>query len=311
MVTLDDRLLPVFARQHWLISLVDLRDAGGVRQQAAARIASGRWAHAEPCVYRLVGPPVTWESRLLAVILSAGPGAVVSHLAAAALHGIPGFGRGVPEISVPRGVRLRRSAARVHTSTDLNRRPATTISGIPVTDLPRTLLDVARVVGDQRLLRAIEWSRRSRGVTWSELVSTLAHHARRGRPGIRRLRRVIAANAHRSEITDSDFELLVLALLREHGLPEPALHHRVFDGDRFVAEVDLAYPDRKVAIELDGSVHLEDEVRERDLPRQNDLVLLGWTVLRFTWKRYSTRPDALVREVRGALRPQTSQPVPA
>ena len=64
------------------------------------------------------------------------------------------------------------------------------------------------------------------------------------------------------------------------------LHHKVFDGDRFVAEVDLAFPRLKIAIELDGSHHLEAEVRERDLPRQNDLVLLGWTVLRFSWKRF-------------------------
>ena len=50
--------------------------------------------------------------------------------------------------------------------------------------------------------------------------------------------------------------------------------------------------DLKIAIELDGSIHLEDDVRERDLPRQNDLVLLGWTVLRFTWKRFTERPTS-------------------
>jgi hypothetical protein len=38
---------------------------------------------------------------------------------------------------------------------------------------------------------------------------------------------VIAANAHRDEVTDSDFELLVVALLLEHGLPEPVVHHEL------------------------------------------------------------------------------------
>jgi hypothetical protein len=203
---------------------------------------------------------------------------------------------------VPRGYEHRRDGVRVHTSTDLHRSQSVVVDGIPVTGLHRTLLDLGRFVADGRLLRSIEWARRERGMTWSELIETLARHARRGRPGIRRLRRVIAANVHRSEVTDSDFELLVLILLAEAGLPAPVLHHRVMDGERFVAEVDLAYPHLRIAIELDGAAHLQAQVRERDLPRQNDLVLVGWTVLRFTWKRFVERPDLIVAEVRTAIR---------
>ena len=188
----------------------------------------------------------------------------------------------------------------MHTSTDLDRCTPTLIDGIPVTDVARTILDVGRLVGDRRLARTIEGARREGQTDWSRLISTLARHARRGRPGVARLRRVIVANAHREEITDSDLELLVIALVVESGLPEPVLHHRIFDGTRFVAEVDLAYPELRIVIELDGKVHLLPEVRERDLPRQNDLVLLGWTVLRFTWARYADRPASVVAEVRAA-----------
>jgi hypothetical protein len=183
------------------------------------------------------------------------------------------------------------------------------VDGIPVTDVARTILDIGRVVGDRRLARAVEAARRAGQTDWSRLIATLARHARRGRPGVARLRRVIAENAHREEITDSDLELLVMVLLVESGLPEPTLHHRIFDGSRFVAEVDLAYPDLRIAIELDGKVHLQPEVWERDLPRQNDLVLLGWTVLRFTWNRYRSRPSSVVAEVRAArdaARPTTA-----
>lgn len=302
MPTLDDRLLPVFLRQHWLVSAADVARAGGSTASASLRVSGGRWEKADAGVYRLVGPPATWHSRLLAPLLDIGSPAVASHFAAAALHGIPGFGQGAPEISIPRGFEHRRENVRVHTSTDLDRAKSIAIDEIPATDLPRTLLDVGRYVGDQRLLRSIEWARRERGLTWAEMIETLARHARRGRPGIRRLRRVIAANVDRSEVTDSDFELMVLALFAEVGLPAPVLHHRVTDGDRFVAEVDLAYPALRIAIELDGAVHLERDVREQDLPRQNDLVLAGWTVLRFTWKRFVERPDQIVAEVRAAIR---------
>jgi very-short-patch-repair endonuclease len=302
MSPLDQRLLPLFARQHWLVSQDDVRRAGGSWRQADARVRAGAWERVDRGVYRLVGAPTTWEGRVLAPILSIGGRTVASHACAAALHGIPGFGEGVPEISVERGLGARRADLRLHTSTDLDRTNTVVMRGVPCTSLPRTILDLARAGSDKRILRAIEWGRRTDRTVWTDLASTLARHARRGRPGIRRLRRIILANAHREEVTDSDFELLVLALLREHGLPEPVLHHRVFDGGRFVAEVDLAFPELRIAIELDGSAHLERDVRERDLPRQNDLVLLGWTVLRFTWKRFTERPESVIAEVREAIR---------
>ena len=302
MGQLDDRLMPVFAAQHWLVSRADVRRMGGTWRQERLRVERGAWEVADNGVYRLAGAPTTWESRTLAPILAIGGRTRASHHCAAALHGIPGHGQGSAEISIERGLGFRRDHVRVHTSTDLDRSDPVVVRGVPCTNLPRTILDLARTASDRRILQAIEWGRRSKRTDWSELISTLARHARRGRPGIRRLRRVIMANAHRDEVTDSDFELLVLAFLAEHGAPEPIVHHRVFDGLRFVAEVDLAYPHLKIAIELDGSTHLERDVRERDLPRQNDLVLLGWTVLRFSWTRFTQRPDAVLAEIRAAIR---------
>jgi hypothetical protein len=299
---LDHDLLPTFARQHWLASAADVRTAGGTQGAIDRRLRTGRWELADRGVYRLVGPPPSWRTSLLAPILSAGPRARASHFAAAALHGIPGYPESTPELTIPRGQGQRRPDLKVHTSTDLERSTLVVVDAIPVTDVARTILDLARTVGDKRLGRTIENARRLKATDWDQLISTLARHARRGRPGIRRLRRVIARNAHRDEITDSDFELLVLALLLESGLPEPVLHHRVTDGERFVAEVDLAYPELRIAIELDGRVHLDEARRELDLPRQNDLILCGWIVLRFTWQRFRDRPESIVAEVRDARR---------
>lgn len=302
MGALDQSLMPVFADQHWLVSRADVRAAGGTRRQLQYRLVTGAWQELDEGVYHLSGAPLTWETRVLAPILSIGRGAVASHLCAARLHGIPGFALASPEVTIPRGMEARRAGIRLHTSTDLNRCTPVSRLGIPVTSLDRTLLDLGRFVGQARLLRAIEWSRRTKATDWSSLIATLYRHARRGRPGVARLRAVIAANAHRAEITDSDFELLVLTLLVEHGLPEPVVHFRINEGVRFVAEVDLAYPDLKIAVELDGSHHLDAEVRERDLPRQNDLILLGWTVLRFSWKRFVERPESIVAEIAAARR---------
>jgi len=302
MGALDDVLLPVFVGQHWLVTTQDVLDHGGSFGDIHRRLRAGRWERVDRSVFHLVGAPTEWATGVLAPVLSAGPPAMASHHAAAALHGIPGFGRGTPELSIPRGTEHRRQDLRVHTSSDLDRCDRVVIDGVPTTDISRTILDLSRRSSDKRVLRAMEWARRTDRASWSNLIATLARHARRGRPGIQRMRRVISEHAHRDEITDSDFELLVLSLMREVGLPEPELHLRVLDGGRFVAEVDLGYPHLKIAIELDGRIHLDEDVRERDLPRQNDLVLLGWTVLRFTWKRFTERPDLVVAEIRAAIR---------
>ena len=47
MNTLDDRLLPVFARQHWLATLADVESAGGSVATASLRVGVGRWEQAD------------------------------------------------------------------------------------------------------------------------------------------------------------------------------------------------------------------------------------------------------------------------
>lgn len=300
MGKLDRALADAAAQQLGLVTLGDAQRAGAGSDQLHDRWRSGRLERLAPAVYRVAGAPATADQLMLANLLSIDRPAAVSHLAAARRFGVPGYDRATPEISVPRGTRVVREGVRVHESTDLDRCRIVDVDGVPTTEAARMLLDLGRYVGPQRLLRNIEWCRRRDLVDWPTLIETLAAHARRGRPGIRKLRAAIDANAHRIEVTDSDLELLVLSLIREHELPEPVLHHEVWDGDRFVAEVDLAYPERRIAMECDGPVHLEPAVHERDLARQNDLVLVGWQVLRFTPERYWTRRLSIVSEVRAA-----------
>ena len=304
---LDRKLASVAGTQRMLVTYGDVLDVGGTSKHVQRRLASGRWTQVAPRVYLISGAPFDWLTQQLAAVRSAGDGAVTSHLAAARLWGIPGFATAGVELSVPRGIRRTELQARVHESTDLDRCRTVRRDGVPVTDPARTLLDLGRYVGVGRLGRATEFMRREGHVDWPELIRSLAAHARRGRHGVRRLRTVILRDAHRSEITDSDGELILLTLIREAGLPEPVLHHRITDDGRFVAEVDFAYPELKIAIEYDGSVHLQEDVRDRDLPRQNHLILLGWTVLRFSYRRLRDHPDAVVAEIRAAIRAATQR----
>ncbi|MDQ2650989.1 MAG: endonuclease domain-containing protein [Actinomycetota bacterium] len=301
MSSFDQHLADRARSQLGLVTLADVRAGGGSFDHVHHRVAHGAIAPRAPGVYALRSWPETADQRLLAAILSIDGPAAVSHLAAARRYGANGYRSAPPELTVPRGTRIVRPGIRIHESTDLDRCSIRMVQGVPTTDPARTVLDLGRYVGVARLKLNAENFRRLGLLDWPDLVSTLAAHARRGRPGIRRLRAVVDAEALRRTITDSELEMLVLSLLREAGLPEPVLHHDVWDGDRFVAEVDLAYPEQRIAIECDGDVHLDAVVRQRDLRRQNDLQLLGWLMLRFTAEDYRKRSRYIVSEVRAAL----------
>lgn len=287
-------------KQHGLVTYQQLAELGLRPAAIRRRIVSGRWSKMDGGVIRIGGVPVTWESDLLARVLAAGEGAVASHRSAAVLWELDGCRPGQPELTVPVGRWYRRRGIRVHRSTDLDRIRPVRRFGIPTTPIDRTLLDLGAVVRREVVELAVDHARR-RGLTdWDRLLRCLVTHARRGRDGVATLRQILDDHYREVAKTDSGFERLVYVRLVEAGLPQPTLQHEVFiDGRTY--RLDLAYPDAKLAIELDGSIHLRRDVWERDRERQNALVLAGWTVLRFTWRDYSERSSRLVAEIRAAL----------
>jgi very-short-patch-repair endonuclease len=125
---------------------------------------------------------------------------------------------------------------------------------------------------------------------------------RPGRTGTGIVRRILEGNVLILGKEESELEKRFTALVRRHRLPIIELQHEVWDGGRFVARIDAAYPDLKLAIEVDGfEHHSTPDAFQRDRTRQNRLVALGWTVLRFTWKDVVSRPDYVARLIREAI----------
>ena len=94
------------------------------------------------------------------------------------------------------------------------------------------------------------------------------------------------------------------------------LAHRILRGARITAWkpnfpvslegclyfIDIAFPHLKLAIEIDGRLHEEDEdLFESDRWRQNTLVADGWRVLRFTWRMLKEHPEVVVAAILHAL----------
>ncbi|WP_347058240.1 DUF559 domain-containing protein [Blastococcus sp. HT6-30] len=241
------------------------------------------------------------RTRLPAVLLTAPPGTVVSHLTAAALWvlEIPLEPRSDPraDLMVPLASRAEsRADRRIHRS-DLPPDDVTLRSALPVTTPARTWRDLAAVLQPPALLAVTDQLLDGR-CTRADLAEQLARRPT-GR-GCARARAVLPVADARSE---SPMESVLRWLVHDAGLPAPVLQHRVRDpGGGLLGRADLAWPDRKVLVEFDGDVHRDRDVFVADLRRQNRLVAAGWTVLRFTSADLLGRPDQVIAAIRRALR---------
>lgn len=102
-------------------------------------------------------------------------------------------------------------------------------------------------------------------------------------------------------VTESELESLLLRIVIAAGLPSPVPQLRVHISDT-IYRLDFAYPEQRIAIEGDGfGFHSDRRAFESDRSRQNDLVLAGWLVLRFTWRQIVHEPDLVAARIRAAL----------
>jgi very-short-patch-repair endonuclease len=90
-------------------------------------------------------------------------------------------------------------------------------------------------------------------------------------------------------------------LLRRAGIPLPERQVQVTRRNGRKAYIDFAYPALKIAIELDGDETHSYLQSPADRARQNDLALLGWTVIRFSYDELVFTPGSVIEQMRIAL----------
>lgn len=237
--------------------------------------------------------------RIDAVLLGAPPGAVLSHLTAAAL-----WGYDVPlepddrrvHLSVATDRRVRSRADRVVHASAVPAPETRRLGGLLVTSPSRTWIDLAAVLPPAALL-AVTDQMLAQGFPADEFPNVVARS--RGRRGVALARAVMAIG---DPLAGSPMESVLRWLIHEAGLSRPVLQHVIRDdAGRFVACVDMAWPQLRVLVEFDGEVHRERRVFVKDLRRQNGIVLAGWRVLRFSSADVLGRQAAVLRLLGTAL----------
>lgn len=287
-------------RPHGVVSRAQAISDGITKDQVERHVRSGRWVREARGVYRHAAVPSTPLSRLLAACMAHD--GLASHRSAAAVHETDGFKLDRIELTVPRGKRSSMAGVRLHQSSQMSLTRPIERQGIPCTGLARTVLDLASVISRKRLDRVIDAVLRDGRLRPSDLYGVLAAHARQGRHGCAVLRSVLDDRLGDDPVPLSEWSRMVQDLLMDAGLARPRLEFRVCDrAGALMAQVDLAYPVDRVAIELDSvRYHLNRQSFVADPRRRNRLTVAGWKVLTFTWDDYINRPSGLCDAVSAA-----------
>jgi very-short-patch-repair endonuclease len=273
---------------------------GMTKSAIGRRVASGTWRTVLPAVYLLDGAPFTWERRVRAASLWAGRSSALSHESAAALWKLEGFAPGPIVASTCRSLKPV-PGVRIHRVSAIGPADVGDRDGIIVTSPARTLFDLAGT-HPGKVEVALDGALHCGLVSLPRLRWFVRTHAGRGRPGSAVMRSLLSARPDGYVPPESPLEGKVWSLLRRTGLPPPVRQHRVLDGGRVIARVDLAYPDAMVAIEVDGyRWHSGWQAWRDDLARRNRLTALGWRVLHVTHDDLVARPDGIVDHLRALL----------
>jgi very-short-patch-repair endonuclease len=212
----------------------------------------------------------------MAAVLAGGDDAMLSHGSAAALWGIGPEWRLI-EVSVRHRVWSRLSGVKGRARPSLSDQDVVVSRGIPVTTVPRTILDQAATpISDSSLERLVNEADAASGIDFDFRALRRYCDERSGEPGIRRLRSLLDPETFR--LSDSELERLFRPLALGAGLPQPFTKAMV-NG----YEVDFYWPDLHLVVETDSLRYHRNAIKQsRDLLRDQVHTAAGLTTLRFT-----------------------------
>ncbi len=285
--------------QHGLVRTDQVPPADGHRLRHLAR--RGVLERMGKGVYRVNGAPDTWEQRLQAGLWALGPTAVVSHAAAAQLHGFDRFDADSVEFTVDRTCRGRAPAgieSTVHTTTDRRTGDTVRVAELPTTSALRTILDLARGgVATVDLEAAIDSAVRLRLTTLDRIIERLSEVTGGARWGVSQLDALLATSGGHTLL-----ERRFLGLVRRAGLPSPTpqVVHR--SSGRHVARADFLFEQHGVVVEVSGGRgHSSPSERAKDARRRNELQQMGRLVLEFTFEQVTQQTTVVIETLCRAL----------
>lgn len=280
-----DRVAWLAGRQHGRVARSQLLAAGLDADRIDRWVADGRLRIVHRGVYAVGHTSPSLHGDCMAAVLACGPGAVVSHHMAAHLLGLLRRAPPRPDVTVPSTSVRRRPGLTLHRVPSIDPLDVAVFMRIPITTVPRTLLDIAPSTQPEALARACHEAWIKHRTRPEHVEACIARNPRK--PGIRKLRAALG-----SDVVLSDLERGFLKLLRRHRLPLPRTNvdHR---GDK----VDCHWPALNLTVELlSFRYHATRHGFEADVARRRRSDHVA-----YTWGDVFERGGATIADLRPRL----------
>ena len=287
------------SRQWGVVAHYQLLALGFSADAITYRIASGRLHPVHRGVYAVGHRTLTRFGRWMAAVLAYGPAAVLSHLDAAALWRLCPVSSGRIHVTANRYTRNPRPGLILHRPRRWEPEDHTIHENIPVTSVARTLIDLAAQLSLERLARVWDTANRLDLLDIKQVEEIRARS--KGRRGMRKIDYLLAQQRPVLTSSRTDLERRGYMLFHDASdIPNPSINLWI---PEVAVEVDLAWPDQRVAVELDHEEwHAKTRLqRERDNARDTALQIARWNVVRVSDFRLRTDPEGIRQDVRDLL----------
>lgn len=298
-VALDRAVFELASHQGGVMRRSQLLELGIPARTLTRRVAAGMLSAHGRTVLTLVGTPDDLQTRSLIAAQGVGHPAILTGPSALAVRQLlhqppwdvldPGL---EPWLIFPSRTRIGARVVRRDPP------PANTILGVRVATEAAAMIDALRLLPEPEARQLCHRAAQVLGhAPVAELLSA-ANSELSGRTGAAQLR-LLAMELH--EGAHSEAERRLILLLKESGITGFLTNYKVRLRDR-MAELDVAFPEARLAIEVDGMAwHTSPARFQEDRSRQNALIAEGWTVLRFTWLDLRDRPERVVAQIAALL----------
>jgi very-short-patch-repair endonuclease len=287
--------LGVAADQGFQVTRADVLNLGGSASMIHRRIEAGRWQQRQAGVYQVDRRPQSWEETLWSAVLAGGEGSLVSHRTALLFWKLDGLSAAPLEITVRFGSRPMPAGVIVHRTRRVRDREI--VAGLPVTNVPRTLLDCSAMLPPIVLTKAVDSAVRSGVASLDELADFVEERGGRGVKGTRRMRGVLSLFGQ-DHGTGSPAESGAFFHIRNSNLPPPILQREFFTRTGRRAVPDFYWPEFNKAVEVDGlDTHRSADALDDDLQRQNELLDLGIELRRYSARQIRREPKGFIADL--------------
>jgi hypothetical protein len=279
------------------VSHRQLLDAGVSEDQVTRWSAAGRLHPLHEGVYAVGHVALPAGGAFMAAVLAGGDGAALSHRSAASHLGLLSWSPRDVEVMVPRSGERDRAGIRFHRPTIYGSQDRSEFDGIPCTTVARTLVDLGAVLKPHQLERAVEQAELLKVLDVKAITDVLARIARPR--GVRNLRRCLGAERLDGSLAQSNLERRFLRSCVDAGFPRPTLQYPIEYAPGMWHKVDFAWPDRRLAIEIDGAaVHTTRTAARRDRHLDRQIRAAGWSLERFMGDDVVDTPEVVLAALR-------------